>query len=143
MKTKRKYRTLGLVEPKRLSSFDWKKAITIISPDERLDTGSGLPPVRNKDRDEGKTYAKTITILWHEGTGQYDNTTFKNGNDLFAAFEEIYRQEVEYILSRGDDPTDPKAAFGYTKMKLKVGFTDAETDEFRADVSPVEFNPYN
>lgn len=39
----------------------------------------------------------------------------------------------------GEDPLD----MAYSKMKLKVFFMDGEQDEFRADVSPVEFNPYN
>lgn len=62
-----------------------------------------------------------ITILWHEGYGQYDGKEFTSWDKLQHAFNRIYKDH-------GDD-------LGYSKVKVQFDWTDGTKDQTRIDVS--------
>jgi hypothetical protein len=66
-----------------------------------------------------------ITIIWHEGTGEFDKKEFTTLDNLQKAFNKIYNHHVKDELA------------GYTKVKIEITFKqiDIQPFSFRIDVS--------
>lgn len=65
-------------------------------------TPKGTPELKEGE----KSKMQSFTILWHEGTGEFDGKTFTTWKDANKAMGKIYR-------SHGD-------SLGYTKVKINV-----------------------
>ncbi len=72
----------------------------------------------------------SFTILWHEGTGEFDNTTFKTWETAKKAFLQIYK---DYSKS---------GCLGYDKVKVCIKWENGEEITDRIDVgNGNDFNP--
>lgn len=99
-----------------------------------------LPPdVKAVNKGDANIYIKEITILWHEGTGEFDGKVYREESQFFKAYEQISNLEREYIAKLG---FDDNASFGYTKTKVLILFQDGLTIEWRLDVGKNDFVPY-
>lgn len=64
---------------------------------------------------------KTATIIWHEGTGEFDGQTFTTWAAFQKAFDKIYKQH-----GNGE---------GYTKVKISLLWEDGTGITDRVDVA--------
>lgn len=64
-----------------------------------------------------------FTIVWHEGTGEFDNMTFRNWAGAQYALNKIYRHHME------------DGGQGYTKVKVRVTWENGAEITDRLDVS--------
>jgi hypothetical protein len=76
-----------------------------------------------------KIKLKALTILWHEGTGEFDNKTFTLWVTAQNAFNKIYKNHIK------------DGGPGYTKVKVKVQWEDGSEITDRLDISNNDFNP--
>jgi len=73
----------------------------------------------------------SFTILWHEGTNEYENTTFTTWNTAKKAFCKIY------------DDYKESGGFGYDKVKCCIKWENGHEITDRIDVgNGSDFNPY-
>lgn len=72
-----------------------------------------------------------FTIVWHEGTGEYDGQTFITWADAQHAFNKIYRHHMQ------------DGGQGYTKVKVQITWENGATITDRVDVSNIggDYNP--
>ncbi|MEI8111155.1 MAG: hypothetical protein WCH59_09215 [Chitinophagia bacterium] len=78
---------------------------------------------------ERKHKMTSFTILWHEGTGQYDGQTFTLWSTVQFAFNQIFKHHMK------------DGGEGYTKVKVNVKWEDGSEITDRLDVSEKDYNP--
>ena len=67
---------------------------------------------------------KSLTIIWHEGTGEFDGRTFQTWGRAQFAFHRIFAQHMN-----SDSP-----AGTYSKVKVQIEWADGQTITDRIDV---------
>lgn len=78
---------------------------------------------------ENVSKLKTLTILWHEGTGEFDGCTFTLWADAQKAIEKIFKQHVK------------GGRQGYTKVKVCVQWENGAEIVDRLDVGYYDYYP--
>ncbi|MCA6489065.1 MAG: hypothetical protein IM551_03460 [Chitinophagaceae bacterium] len=71
----------------------------------------------------------SFTILWHEGTNEFENTTFTKWTEAQKAFDKIFKRHAK------------GGRQGYTKVKVKVQWEDGSEIVDRLDVGDKDYNP--
>ncbi len=74
-----------------------------------------------KDALDGKIEMKSIQIIWHEGTGEFDGKIFADWNEFNDTLAKIAVQHG--------------GSLGYSKTKFLLTWNDGETYEGRLDVN--------
>jgi hypothetical protein len=112
-----------------LISFDLRSlALLNGTPNARPTTTPAPTPAPQPSSELPK--ATKIYIRNHEGTGEFDNTTFTSWSDLQNALEKIYDN-----WSKNPD--------GYDKVQLEFEWQDGETLKCRVDVGDENSGNYN
>lgn len=120
---------------KRKPVVNNRKSKPSTEPKKQVQKSSTEPQKKVNFADSKLLGIEKITILWHEGTGEFDEKEYSSYESLQKDFVKIFN------TSYGNNK---KYQGGYTKVKIEITFVDGLKITERIDVSPDaegDFNP--
>jgi hypothetical protein len=112
-----------------LISFDLRSlALWNVTPNAKPTTTPAPTPASAPQSSGGLPKATKIKIVWHEGTGEFDDTIFTSWSDLQNALKKIYDNWSSNPI-------------GYDKVKVEIEWENGKKILDRIDVGD-DFKPY-